>query len=730
MRFNHSPFNSLAIAVAVGLAALTLNPMFASGDHLSWLPALLGLSATLGALGVVLRLPRLLTFLLQSVSMAGLLLWLGFRQAPVAGSSGGPWYEPLVLLAGLGTATVRDSTTPLPSSDGLSWLLLCILALVVLAIELLVNVLEQPAWSLAPLGVVYGVGAVTLTTERDWTAFAFVALGYALILVCSMHLVGSGARRLRYQGTRILAVVLVVGFAVALSPLLTNFVPLGDKQPWLQAGQNKPIELDEPMVILTENLQRPAEQVVMRYTTDSEKPVYLRTVALDLLTTGGVKMKGMQLTSTGLKDASTSPGRTVKTEVQMLLPSEYLPVPFAVDTFDAVGSWAYDTDTLSIVATGEERTEQTQGLEYKVTSTVPDPERDELERATAGALPADSDTLMVPEGLSPAVAELTDQVTAQAGTDGQKALAIQSFLRSEQFEYTLDAPTKAGVDVISNFLLTNNAGYCIHFAAGMMTMARLEGIPARMAIGFTPGKRVGDEWVVTTHNMHAWPELYFEGLGWVPFEPTKSVATPPDYTDPDAPDPSATPTASPSPSAVPSDPASATPTPSAEPSTPPVASEPTSSPVSPLLVLSLLGLVVLLALPFGIRALLARWRLRAGQDPAVAAENAWLEVQALFLDTRLGWSNSSPVMAATTLIEGPAGEVLGAPAASQLVALAQTVERTRYAREGADTTALGDEVLVFRRDLLSRLDRKRRAIALLLPSSLTSVGILSQRGLS
>lgn len=717
MRFNHSPLNAVAIAIAVGLATWTLSPMFAGTGFLTWVPALLGISALTGATGSLLRFPRLVTLLVQVLGMSGLLLWLGLRQAPAPTGASAPFYEPLILLGGVGTAVVRENSTPLPDNPGLHWLLLCMIALVVVATELLVNALEQPAWSLAPLGVIYGVGAVTLPNELHWTAFAAVALGYGLILLSSIHLVGTGAHGFRYQATRFVVVFLTLGLAATVAPVLTPLIPLGDKQPWLQAGGNDPIQLSDPSVALSENLRRPGEQVVLRYSTDSDKPVYLRTVALELLSADGAKLTALSLASNGLEDADTSPGRTVETKVQMLLPSEYLPVPYAVDKFRAGGDWAYDADTMSIIATGENRTEQTAGLEYTATSTVPDPDRETLAAAEAGTLPG-KDTLTVPDGLDPGVAALTNSVTAQATTAGEKALAIQSYLRSEEFEYSLDAPTTPGLDVISNFLLNDNSGYCIHFAAGMIAMARLEGIPARMAIGYTPGERDGDDWVVTTHNMHSWPELYFESLGWVPFEPTKSVASPPGYTDPDTTGNPGEPSATPSESAVPSAPPSATSAPSAEPSTPPEAVDEPSTGISPLVWLSLLAALVLLALPFLIRFAVAAWRLRSGQEPAAAAEGAWREVRATFIDAGLGWSDASPLLAAGELTAQGGPDALGESTSTQLLTLAGTVERSRYARDGADTSALTDQVGDIRRSLLASRSRGHRIRALLLPQSL------------
>lgn len=97
----------------------------------------------------------------------------------------------------------------------------------------------------------------------------------------------------------------------------------------------------------------------------------------------------------------------------------------------------------------------------------------------------------------------------------------------------------SGVDVMARFL-ESKSGYCVHYAGTMAVMARAAGIPSRMAIGYTPGSPTGNtsegpggtelrEFVVDSRNAHSWPELYFEGVGWVQFEPTPSRGVVPTY---------------------------------------------------------------------------------------------------------------------------------------------------------------------------------------------------------
>ena len=109
-------------------------------------------------------------------------------------------------------------------------------------------------------------------------------------------------------------------------------------------------------------------------------------------------------------------------------------------------------------------------------------------------------------------------------------MAIQRYLRSAEFSYSLQSPVQGGYDgnglsVLADFL-TQKSGYCIHFASAMAVMARLEGIPSRIAVGYAPGRPTGatvsvagqgplPEFEVDARDAHAWPELYFQGLGWV-----------------------------------------------------------------------------------------------------------------------------------------------------------------------------------------------------------------------
>jgi transglutaminase-like putative cysteine protease len=141
--------------------------------------------------------------------------------------------------------------------------------------------------------------------------------------------------------------------------------------------------------------------------------------------------------------------------------------------------------------------------------------------------------------LDPEVRERANTIieAKNADTPFKKALAIQDYLRSNEFRYSLDVPAlSAGGNQLKRFLTDVRAGYCEQFAIAMAVMARQVGVPSRVAVGFTSGEIVDQNFLqVTTHDAHAWPELWFPNAGWVPFEPTPradGTVTLPIYTTP------------------------------------------------------------------------------------------------------------------------------------------------------------------------------------------------------
>jgi transglutaminase-like putative cysteine protease len=121
---------------------------------------------------------------------------------------------------------------------------------------------------------------------------------------------------------------------------------------------------------------------------------------------------------------------------------------------------------------------------------------------------------------------LNEQIVAGATDPYEIALRIEEYLRSN-YRYSLTPPKSDYVSPYAAFLFATRIGYCQHFAGAMATLLRFNGIPARVDVGFTSGKRLSaDTFQVSRNDAHAWVEAYFPQAGWVPFDPTPGRTLP------------------------------------------------------------------------------------------------------------------------------------------------------------------------------------------------------------
>jgi len=118
------------------------------------------------------------------------------------------------------------------------------------------------------------------------------------------------------------------------------------------------------------------------------------------------------------------------------------------------------------------------------------------------------------------------RVTRSARSPYEAVLALESWFRTRGgFRYSERPPHVEGVPPLVAFVTRTRAGYCQTYAGAMALMLRMLGIPSRVAVGFTSGRRDGEKWIVTDHEAHAWVEVWFPRHGWVPFDPTPGRGT-------------------------------------------------------------------------------------------------------------------------------------------------------------------------------------------------------------
>ncbi|OMC65305.1 hypothetical protein BK126_21560 [Paenibacillus sp. FSL H7-0326] len=136
--------------------------------------------------------------------------------------------------------------------------------------------------------------------------------------------------------------------------------------------------------------------------------------------------------------------------------------------------------------------------------------------------------LQLPEALPVRVRELAANITDGSTNRYDAVTKVASYLRSN-YSYSLDTRVPpSGKDFVDDFLFITKKGYCNHFSTAMVVLLRSQGIPARYVQGFGPGERSdpeSNEYTVTHGDAHAWAEVYFPGVGWIPFEATPGYST-------------------------------------------------------------------------------------------------------------------------------------------------------------------------------------------------------------
>ena len=258
------------------------------------------------------------------------------------------------------------------------------------------------------------------------------------------------------------------------------------------------------------------------FVVGASAPAYWRATALPEFDgrTWGLPDRSLEDVEGGLQDAR--PGSTENRQELVISALSGPLVPAAAEPVAASGDdlrWNAETSTLVKIdqplAAGDR---------FQIVSAMPSFSPEEL-RGSTSSQPPDPIYLELPDDFPSSVREQARVVTAGSTSAYDGALTLQNWFRSE-FEYSIDIPQGHGNSAIEAFL-RQRIGYCEQFAGTFAAMARSLGIPARVAVGFTPGLLQPDGTrSVLGRNAHAWPEVWFDQFGWVPFEPTPGRGAP------------------------------------------------------------------------------------------------------------------------------------------------------------------------------------------------------------
>ena len=745
---------TLAVALAVALGSAALAPLYL--DRM-WLARALGAVAAVAVAGLLCRQTRVPTLLQPLVALAFLVefVCLAFVQAKLSYDvlPNGRAYAALGALLEEGLTDIERLGPPVPSHPGLVLIATLGLGAVALAVDVLAVLVGRAAVAGLPLLALFAIPAGLTAGGLGWLPFTLTAVGWLILL-----LVEGGDRVSRWGaplkgparvsayddatlgrvGRRIGAAALGIAVVVpALIPGLDARLLANGSGSGTGEGGSRTTTTYNPITRLRADLRLPSPRPILTYTTDDPAPDYLRLTTLDRFSDGGwaaSKLTGSTRRD-GVKDdlpapigLSTSAVREVNTRITITgLDAQWLPAPFPPRVVDVQGPWLFDSrsETIFGIRTGTQKLDEP----YRVTATRVLPDRATLAAAGRG-LPQEIRPYTALPGVTPFVAQLTAQIVAGQATAYDRVAALQAYFRDPKSRFRYDTSSRvAGIDgpsALEDFL-RGKRGFCEQYASAMAAMIRQAGVPARVAVGFTPGARQEDgSLLVTTDNAHAWPEAWFAGAGWVRFEPTPrrdgqtaipSYALPADAdpalsapTGPELPEPEA--------SGDPATDGSSGDTGRLEPEGGAGATAGTESGsggarVPVLALVALIGALAVAATPWLLHALRRRARWRHGGDALVA----WRQVEDDAVDVGHAWLPvDSPRTAARRLAQERS---LDGPATAALDRLAAATERVRYARPSAGhvSDGLHDDASAVRAGLLAGAGRRTRLRAQLLPMS-------------
>jgi transglutaminase-like putative cysteine protease len=326
------------------------------------------------------------------------------------------------------------------------------------------------------------------------------------------------------------------GVATALAIVVPLFVPTFGLHLFSNGfgpGGGDQVKIVNPMTDLKRDLDRGRDVDMITVVTTDPDPSYLRIAVLNRFsdnewTSGNRKAPtdqrafGEMPAIVGLADDVPRTKYDYDVTIDQSFESTWLPTQAPISRIDASGDWRYDTSTMDFMSFDQEHT-NAQGEHYTMTAVKPKYDPDELNSATSSTSLAGTEFTDLPDGLPDIVTQEALAQTADYRTKYEKAVALQNWFR-DNFKYSLATSAGNGADALEAFLTEGNGGrvgYCEQFASAMAVMARTLNIPARVAVGFLEPEQTGkNTYVYSAWDMHAWPELYFPGAGWVRFEPT------------------------------------------------------------------------------------------------------------------------------------------------------------------------------------------------------------------
>lgn len=453
--------------------------------------------------------------------------------------------------------TVRRSAVPAPVTPGLLMMLELIVPGLAIGVDFLSVTSRQPALAGVPMMVIYMLSTSNTGTALNPVFFIVLAATWLTMLAHGSGVLVRGWSSVRARALTptlhedqlglagLSSAARVLGIAtIVLALIVPVLLPHPDPHYFAKGlgrggSGGDGVVAFSTTVNLARDLRKTDGSPVLTFKTSDLSPPPLRVTAGGEYSDGewskfpsanglvsSENGKPLPLPSGATKSDKASVEHMSVSDNTMTAPN--VPAPFPIESGNFGQSrWGYSPTTLQPYVMRSTKSYQ---LDYRI------PQRDAFQSGPLPDRQRFADSLRMDKASESRVRALAAQLGGRNAFD--QAVRIQDYLRGVDFTYSLQLAPRRTVngkklDPLSNFLVTKQ-GYCTQFATAMIMLARADGIPARMALGFLPGSPAADNtYTVMQSSAHAWPELYLRGLGWTRFEPTPGTrsGSPPSYAD-------------------------------------------------------------------------------------------------------------------------------------------------------------------------------------------------------
>jgi transglutaminase-like putative cysteine protease len=483
--------------------------------------------STVPALLAARRAPVALRMLVGTLAVGLVSLWTSSPGSTTLGVPTARTWHVLARQLRLAHPILVAFALPLRSTPGIVFLSALLAGLVSVLASVILRSSDRAAPLYPGLALLCPVALLALiSTQSASSSLALPLASMAMVVAFSLALAQPAPVRMPEAAVRTawLSPTIVLSLAVMIAVALTALSFGGSSSatgstPGAGSGSPVPptdLSLSSHLVALEVD-----DANVVLFRAHSTYPTYWQVAVLNVLR-NGVWVAGS--TSAGSSSVSTAPAATFRATVEIEhLSTRLLPVPPSTEAVTGLQTGSATGEGVRVA----HRT--TSGQRYATVSAVPD--NDPALLAGGGSVSTYPQALVRAEVALPAlpasVKELARRVTAAAGTPLGQAEALVNWFRSGRFRYTLDPPAPTpGADPLVSFLTQTRAGTCEQFAGAFTVLARTLGLPTRLVVGFTAGRRTGpDEVVVSGGDAHAWAQVYLGSAGWVSFEPTPQELT-------------------------------------------------------------------------------------------------------------------------------------------------------------------------------------------------------------